>query len=89
MWIAGRFAAVLVALATTAVASPPPLVNPPEIVSAGGVLNGTLTVAPGVVDIAGHQITTTVYNGAACRSTRFTCWRRTATRRTSSSRRSS
>lgn len=62
-WIVGGFAAVLAVVATGAVASPPPLVNPPEVASTGAVLNGTLTVAPGAVEIAGRQLTTTVYNG--------------------------
>jgi FtsP/CotA-like multicopper oxidase with cupredoxin domain len=49
--------------ALTANAAPPPFANPPELVSAGGFLNGTLRVAPAQVTIAGKEVTTTVYNG--------------------------
>jgi suppressor of ftsI len=45
-------------------ASPPPFANPPEMTSAGGQLTGTLTVAPGEVEIAGRRFTTTLYDGA-------------------------
>ena len=40
-----------------------PFSNPPEIVSAGGVLGGTLTVAPATVQVGAKDVTTTVYNG--------------------------
>jgi FtsP/CotA-like multicopper oxidase with cupredoxin domain len=53
----------LLLAALTASAAPPPFANPPEIVSAGGVLHGTLRIAPAQVDIAGKVVTTTVYNG--------------------------
>ena len=53
----------LLLAALSASAAPPPFANPPELVSAGGVLNGTLRVAPATVEIAGKQVTTTVYNG--------------------------
>src|SRR5262245_53403331 len=51
-------------LAAAAVAAPPPFTNPPELVSEGGTLSGTLTVAPATVTVAKKQVTTTVYNGS-------------------------
>jgi FtsP/CotA-like multicopper oxidase with cupredoxin domain len=39
------------------------LANPSEIVSEGGVLGGTLTVAPATVQVGAKEVTTTVYNG--------------------------
>ena len=41
----------------------PEFADPPEIASANGVLNGLLTVAPAVVNVAGKEVVTTVYNG--------------------------
>src|SRR5256885_1922461 len=37
--------------------------NPPEVSSAGGVLNLTLTAEPKQVDIAGQSVQARVYNG--------------------------
>jgi FtsP/CotA-like multicopper oxidase with cupredoxin domain len=45
-------------------AKPPPFSNPPELASVAGQLTGTLTVAPGEVELAGKQFTTTLFNGA-------------------------
>jgi len=58
---------VLCALALLAGASAggaaTPFSNPPEIVSGGGVLTGTLTAAPGTILVGAKQVTTTVYDG--------------------------
>src|ERR1700752_5326888 len=40
-----------------------PFSNPPEIVSQGGVLDGTLTAAPATILIGAKEVATTVYNG--------------------------
>jgi FtsP/CotA-like multicopper oxidase with cupredoxin domain len=40
-----------------------PFANPPEIVSGGGVLAGTLTAAPATIQVGAKEVTTTVYNG--------------------------
>ena len=54
----------VVLAAALAGAAPPPFANPPELASVGGQLTGTLTVAPGEVEIAGKRFTTTLYDGA-------------------------
>src|SRR5262245_57944827 len=55
----------LIALLVQVEGSAPPVSfsNPPIIESAGGILRATLTVAPTEVIVAGHVVTTTVYNG--------------------------
>jgi len=40
-----------------------PFSNPPEIVSANGVLGGTLAAAPATVQVGAKRVNTTVYNG--------------------------
>jgi suppressor of ftsI len=44
-------------------APPVPFSNPPILESAGGILRGTLVVAPAEVAVAEKTVTTTVYNG--------------------------
>ena len=57
-WVSvAAFAVARAALAAT------PFANPPEIVSANGVLGGLLTVTPATVQIGSKQVATTVYNG--------------------------
>src|SRR5689334_21783274 len=51
-------------LLAAAGAGPPPLTNPPEIVSENGVLTGTLTVATGDVAVGKRHVETTLYDGA-------------------------
>jgi FtsP/CotA-like multicopper oxidase with cupredoxin domain len=41
----------------------PLLTDPPVLASVGGVLSGTLTVAPGTVTVAGKRVETTLYDG--------------------------
>ncbi len=43
--------------------APVPFANPPELVSSGGVLGGTLIAALSPVTVAGKHVSTTVYNG--------------------------
>jgi FtsP/CotA-like multicopper oxidase with cupredoxin domain len=50
-------------VAASAVRAATPFANPPEIVSGGGVLAGTLTAAPATVQVGAKEVTTTVYNG--------------------------
>jgi len=49
--------------AASAVRAGTPFSNPPEIVSGGGILAGTLTAAPATILIGAKQVTTTVYDG--------------------------
>ena len=59
-----RITCLALVFAASAIAAPPPFANPPELVSVGGLLGGTLTVAPASVTVAKKQVTTTVYNGS-------------------------
>jgi len=49
--------------ASAAALAATPFSNPPEIVSQGGVLGGTLTAAPATVQVGAKRVNTTVYNG--------------------------
>jgi FtsP/CotA-like multicopper oxidase with cupredoxin domain len=57
IWTLGLLIAASGARAAT------PFSNPPEIVSGGGVLAGTLTVAPATVQVGAKEVSTTLYNG--------------------------
>ena len=59
--LVAAFVALLVQVEGSA--PPVPFSNPPILESAGGILRGTLIVAPAEVTVAGKTVTTTVYNG--------------------------
>ena len=50
-------------LGASAALAATPLSNPPEIVSANGVLNGILAAAPATVQVGAKRVNMTVYNG--------------------------
>jgi len=58
-----RWALLLTLAAARVTHAATPFANPPEIVSAGGILGGTLTVAPATIQVGAKEVTTTVYNG--------------------------
>ena len=59
--LVAAFVALLVQVEGSA--PPVPFSNPPILESAGGILRGTLIVAPAEVTVAGKTVTTTLYNG--------------------------
>jgi len=58
-----RLILTIVLGASAAALAATPFSNPPEIVSQGGVLGGTLTAAPATVQVGAKAVSTTVYNG--------------------------
>src|SRR4029450_12744002 len=50
-------------LGASAALAATPFSNPPEIVSANGVLGGTLAAAPATVQVGANRVNMTVYNG--------------------------
>jgi len=61
---AAQAAVLLFLLVGPVAAAPPPFANPPELVSAGGVLTGTFTIAPVTLTVAGKTVDFPgLYNG--------------------------